>query len=69
MGGVMAKAADEGHRVVLVVATRGEHGEVDEGFLDAGRGAVAAPGARRPTPARPSSAWPGWSSWATSTRA
>jgi LmbE family N-acetylglucosaminyl deacetylase len=36
MGGVMAKAADEGHRVVLVVATRGEHGEVEEGFLDPG---------------------------------
>ncbi|MDQ4068224.1 MAG: PIG-L family deacetylase, partial [Actinomycetota bacterium] len=35
-GGVMAKAADEGHRVVLVVATRGEHGEVEEGFLDPG---------------------------------
>ena len=29
----MRKAADEGHRVVLVVATRGEHGEVDDGFL------------------------------------
>ncbi len=36
MGGVMAKAAEEGHRVVLVVATKGEHGEVDEGFLDPG---------------------------------
>jgi LmbE family N-acetylglucosaminyl deacetylase len=36
MGGVMAKAADEGHRVVLVVATSGEHGEVAEGFLDPG---------------------------------
>jgi LmbE family N-acetylglucosaminyl deacetylase len=36
MGGVMAKAADDGHRVVLVVATRGEHGEVEEGFLDPG---------------------------------
>jgi LmbE family N-acetylglucosaminyl deacetylase len=35
-GGVMAKAADDGHRVVLVVATRGEHGEVDEGFLQPG---------------------------------
>jgi LmbE family N-acetylglucosaminyl deacetylase len=35
-GGVMAKAADEGHRVVLVVATRGEHGEVADGFLDEG---------------------------------
>ncbi|MDQ2826098.1 MAG: PIG-L family deacetylase [Actinomycetota bacterium] len=35
-GGMMARAADEGHRVVLVVATRGEHGEVDEGFLDPG---------------------------------
>jgi LmbE family N-acetylglucosaminyl deacetylase len=32
-GGIMRKAADEGHRVVLVVATRGEHGEVDDGFL------------------------------------
>ena len=32
-GGVMRKAADEGHRVVLVVATRGEQGEVDPGFL------------------------------------
>jgi LmbE family N-acetylglucosaminyl deacetylase len=35
-GGVMRKAADEGHRVVLVVATRGENGEVDDGFLDEG---------------------------------
>ena len=32
-GGVMAKAAADGHRVVLVVATRGEHGEVADGFL------------------------------------
>lgn len=29
----MRKAADDGHRVVLVVATRGEHGEVEDGFL------------------------------------
>jgi len=36
MGGVMAKATDEGHRVVLVVATRGEHGEVEDGFLEPG---------------------------------
>jgi LmbE family N-acetylglucosaminyl deacetylase len=35
-GGVMRKAADEGHRVVLVLATKGEHGEVDDGFLDPG---------------------------------
>jgi LmbE family N-acetylglucosaminyl deacetylase len=35
-GGVMAKASDEGHRVVLVVATKGEHGEVQEGFLEEG---------------------------------
>jgi LmbE family N-acetylglucosaminyl deacetylase len=35
-GGVMRKAADEGHRVVLVVATRGEHGEVPDGFLAEG---------------------------------
>jgi LmbE family N-acetylglucosaminyl deacetylase len=35
-GGVMSKAADAGHRVVLVTATRGEHGEVADGFLDHG---------------------------------
>ena len=33
-GGTMAKAAAAGHRVVLVVGTRGEHGEVAEGFLE-----------------------------------
>jgi LmbE family N-acetylglucosaminyl deacetylase len=32
-GGTMAKAAAAGHRVVLVVATKGEEGEVAEGFL------------------------------------
>jgi LmbE family N-acetylglucosaminyl deacetylase len=32
-GGVIAKAAEEGHRVVLVTATKGEHGEVPDGFL------------------------------------
>lgn len=32
-GGVMRRAFEEGHRVVLVVATRGEHGEVPDGFL------------------------------------
>ena len=32
-GGVLRKASEEGHRVVLVLATRGEHGEVEEGFL------------------------------------
>ena len=32
-GGVIRKAADQGHRIVLVVATRGEQGEVAEGFL------------------------------------
>jgi LmbE family N-acetylglucosaminyl deacetylase len=35
-GGTMARAAAEGHRVVLVVATRGEQGEVAEGFLAPG---------------------------------
>lgn len=35
-GGVMRAAADAGHRVVLVVATRGEHGEVVPGVLDEG---------------------------------
>src|SRR5947209_18687426 len=32
-GGTMARAADDGHRVVLVFATRGEHGEVADGVL------------------------------------
>ncbi|MBO0777073.1 MAG: PIG-L family deacetylase [Actinobacteria bacterium] len=35
-GGVMRKAAAQGHRVVLVVATRGEQGEVPAGFLAGG---------------------------------
>ncbi len=35
-GGTMARAVAEGHRVVLVVATRGEHGEVVPGVLDDG---------------------------------
>jgi LmbE family N-acetylglucosaminyl deacetylase len=34
--GTMARAKAEGHRVVLVLATRGEHGEVEDGFLDPG---------------------------------
>jgi LmbE family N-acetylglucosaminyl deacetylase len=33
-GGAMARAAAAGHRVVLVVATRGELGEVDDGVLE-----------------------------------
>ncbi len=32
-GGTMARAADDGHRVVAVFATRGELGEVDDGVL------------------------------------
>ncbi|MBI2705454.1 MAG: PIG-L family deacetylase [Actinobacteria bacterium] len=35
-GGSMAKAAAAGHRVVLVVGTRGEQGEPVEGVLDEG---------------------------------
>jgi LmbE family N-acetylglucosaminyl deacetylase len=35
-GGTMVLAKRQGHRVVLVLGTRGEHGEVAEGFLDAG---------------------------------
>ncbi len=35
-GGTMAKMADEGHRVVLVTATRGELGEVPDGVLAPG---------------------------------
>jgi LmbE family N-acetylglucosaminyl deacetylase len=35
-GGTMAQAADAGHRVVLVVATRGERGEPVPGVLEPG---------------------------------
>jgi LmbE family N-acetylglucosaminyl deacetylase len=35
-GGTLARAASEGHRVVLVLATRGEVGEVNDGVLDDG---------------------------------
>ncbi|MCA1706422.1 MAG: PIG-L family deacetylase [Actinobacteria bacterium] len=34
--GTFLKAAAEGHRVVVVFATRGENGEVADGFLDPG---------------------------------
>lgn len=33
-GGAAARASDEGHRVVLVVATNGEHGEVPDDLAD-----------------------------------
>src|SRR5688500_4597848 len=35
-GGTIARAARDGHRVVLVFATRGEVGEVPDGFLEPG---------------------------------
>jgi LmbE family N-acetylglucosaminyl deacetylase len=35
-GGTLAKAAAEGHRVVVVMATRGEQGNVPEGGLQSG---------------------------------
>ncbi len=35
-GGTMARLADQGHRVVLVTATRGELGEVPDGLLTDG---------------------------------
>lgn len=35
-GGTLAKAVADGHRVVLVFATRGEHGEVPDGLLGPG---------------------------------
>jgi LmbE family N-acetylglucosaminyl deacetylase len=35
-GGTMLRASLDGHRVVLVLATKGEHGEVADGFLDEG---------------------------------
>jgi LmbE family N-acetylglucosaminyl deacetylase len=54
-GGVIRKAADAGHRVVLVVATRGEEGEIPEGQRPArlvldhpGRGSREAAGGSAP---------------------
>jgi LmbE family N-acetylglucosaminyl deacetylase len=38
--GTLAKAVDDGHRVVVVYATRGEHGEVPEGLLRPGESLV-----------------------------
>lgn len=35
-GGAIARYAAQGHRIVLVFATKGEHGEVPDGFLDDG---------------------------------
>ncbi|MGH9122571.1 MAG: PIG-L deacetylase family protein, partial [Acidimicrobiales bacterium] len=35
-GGTIAKAASEGHRVVVVLATRGEQGEVPPGIAGPG---------------------------------
>jgi LmbE family N-acetylglucosaminyl deacetylase len=35
-GGTMAQLARGGHRVVMVTATKGEHGEVEDGFLAPG---------------------------------
>jgi LmbE family N-acetylglucosaminyl deacetylase len=36
-GGTLAKAAADGHRVVIVFATKGEHGEIPESFLEEGQ--------------------------------
>ena len=41
--GTMMKAVADGHRVVLVVATKGEQGEPAPGALRAGRDAGRAP--------------------------
>ncbi|MGH9262258.1 MAG: PIG-L deacetylase family protein, partial [Acidimicrobiales bacterium] len=35
-GGTLARAVDDGHRVVVVYATRGEVGEVPDGLLAPG---------------------------------
>jgi LmbE family N-acetylglucosaminyl deacetylase len=40
-GGVMAQAARAGHRVVLITATDGGHGEVADGFLAEGEALAA----------------------------
>ena len=40
-GGLMAKASAAGHRVVLVTATRGEHGEPQPGVLADGENCIS----------------------------
>jgi GlcNAc-PI de-N-acetylase len=35
-GGTLAKASEDGHRVVVVTATRGEHGHPPDGLLQPG---------------------------------
>ena len=65
-GGVMRKAAEEVHRVVLVVATRGENGEVPEGSSTEGE-QLWQRRVRRPTASAEILGVHGWSSWATST--
>jgi LmbE family N-acetylglucosaminyl deacetylase len=52
VGGTLAAAARDGHRVVLVFATRGELGEVADGFLDEGETLAT----RRETEARAAAA-------------
>ena len=64
--GTLAKAVEAGHRVILVWATRGEHGEVDEGFLDPGEELWRAAGGGEPR-ARPRS-WASTDSSSSATR-
>ena len=66
-GGSMARAHAEGHRVVLVVATNGEHGEVPDD-LAAGETLVDRRRARDRRSRRPRSASTGWCGSATTTR-
>ncbi|GAC1590588.1 MAG: PIG-L family deacetylase [Acidimicrobiales bacterium] len=40
-GGLIARSSDSGHRVVLVTATRGEHGEIAPGVLSEGEALAA----------------------------
>lgn len=48
-GGTLAKAAAAGHRVVVVVASRGEYDEVTDGTLTPGE-ALAERACTRPAP-------------------
>ena len=64
--GTMARAVDEGHRVVLVVATGGEHGTAPADLAD---GETLVDRRRREARPRPGpSGSTVWSGWATPTR-
>ncbi len=65
-GGTIARAAAQGHRVVLVVATNGDHGEVPDDLGPTKHSSTV--DEPRPKHPRRCSASTGWCGWDTPTR-